>query len=339
MALLNVEGFEAFGTSTGSAPSPTGVVARKYLVSSNPGFTVETGRVSGYSLKMSNATLTIPLSTTDATITVGFAFKSSLLTATNYFLRIHDAVNWCIRVYVAAGNVIRVDRGSTTIATSVTTDINDGNWHYIEVKVKCHDSTGTVEVRVGGVSVITATGLDTKDGTQAYYNFVDFIGDSFNRIYLLDDLYICDGTGAVNNDFLGNKKVTTIQPDGAGDSTQLTPSAGNNYNCVDEAICNDDTDYVESATTDHTDLYNYAAVALSNISGLQINTDCRETDATTFGIHAMCKSGATTDEAASVVIGTTNYVTKTKVHEVDPNTSAAWTDTNVSAAQFGVKVH
>lgn len=339
MSLLLVEGFNAFGTSIGNAPSPTGVVSRKYIVSNNPGFTVETGRVSGYAMKMSNVVLTMPQATTNDTLIVGFAFKNTLLLATNYFLRIHDGVSTGIRLYLAAGNVLRIDRGTTTLATSDVTDINDGNWHYIEVKVKCHDSTGTVEVRVAGVSVISATGLDTKDGTQAYYNFVEFAGDSFNRIYTVCDLYVCDGAGATNNDFLGNKKVTTIQPDGAGDSTQLTPSAGNNFNCVNEAICNDDTDYVESATADQMDLYSYAAVSLSNVNGLQINTDCRETDATTFGIHTICKSGATTDEATSVTIGSTNFVTRSKVHEVDPNTSAAWVDTDISAAQFGVKVH
>ena len=51
------------------------------------------------------------------------------------------------------------------------------------------------------------------------------------------------------------------------------------------------------------------------------------------------KSGGTNSDGSSVAIGGTTFRTITpRILETDPNTSSAWTDSNVDAAEFGVKV-
>lgn len=90
-----------------------------------------------------------------------------------------------------------------------------------------------------------------------------------------------------------------------------------------------------------TDLWNYGAVSgLGVIAGIQINTQARETDATTFTLITVIKSDDTVDPDAGQVIGSTNYKSLRRVSETDPDAApgTAWTAGTLSAAQFGVKV-
>ena len=182
------------------------------------------------------------------------------------------------------------------------------------------------------------TGIDTKVGTNAYYDTVQFRGPYSFVTNQYDDIYICDSTGSDNNDFLGNRKVVALRPSAAGDDTDWTPSAGANYDAVNEVELDEDTTYVETSTTLDQDLYDYDALAdVTNIQGIQINTEVRVTDAQSYDLNAVIKSGATEDEGSEDTITPTTFVTHTRIAETDPNTSSAWTLSNVNAAQFGIK--
>ena len=132
------------------------------------------------------------------------------------------------------------------------------HWYYIELKVKCATS-GTFELRVGGTTVTSGTG-NTKLGSHDYHDGFPIFGGA-HPAGRFDDLYFLDASGSTNNDFLGNVCVVTARPDAAGDSTLWTPDSGNNYARVNEAVCGDDSNYVQDGTTDDLDLYNYAAPA------------------------------------------------------------------------------
>ena len=58
---------------------------------------------------------------------------------------------------------------------------------------------------------------------------------------------------------IGNELLsTTIRPNGNGDLIELSPSAGDNFECVDEIVADDNTTYVSKGGTSSyvTDLYN-----------------------------------------------------------------------------------
>jgi hypothetical protein len=81
----------------------------------------------------------------------------------------------------------------------------------------------------------------------------------------IDDLYVCDGSGSVNNDFLGECRVLTLLPsDGNGSNNDFDTSAGgspaDHGAMVNDTTPNDDTDYVSSSTVDHVDSWNYPAL-------------------------------------------------------------------------------
>ncbi|MFA5345390.1 MAG: hypothetical protein WC315_03870 [Candidatus Omnitrophota bacterium] len=341
MALLWIDGFDNYGSTIDSGISPSGVLGRKYSITQNTNnFRIRAGRINGYSLDLNYDTSFIhknSLTTVD-TVVVGFAFSFASYSWPGYaFFTLYDGATVGINLKHTVNGAIQVCRGGTVLGTTADYIITPGIWKYLELKIKCHSSTGTYELRINGVNVLSGTGANTKAGTHDYHDGFRLTGidDDLPKV---DDFYFLDTSGATNNDFLGNIRVETIRPDANGDSTQFTPSSGNNYACVDETVVNDDTDYVEDSTSGHQDLYGYSATTLTTIKGLMICTDCRDTDVTDYNLKTSCKSGATDSDDAGQSVGSTSFVTLKRILETDPNTSSAWTQTDLNAAQFGVKV-
>jgi hypothetical protein len=341
--LLWIEGYEGFGTTIGAAPSPANVVARKYSsVVSESGMHIHAGRLSGYSIELNStgALIRSLALTTNSTMIAGVAVNFGFALALCRFLSFYDGVTLGMNVQLTAAGELAVYRGATLLGTTSGLGLVLGLWYYVEFKVVCDDTTGSYELRVGEVNVLSASGIDTKIGSNAYHTAFQ-VERSAAVTVLLDDVYCLDGSGSVNNDFLGNSRVSAIYPNGDTASKDWNRSAGaDNYALVDEAIVNDDTDYVESGDTGDKDLYDYGAVSGVTVAvrGLQINTMCRETDVTPFNLITIAKAGTTESDDAGQAIGTTSYVSKRRVVELDPDTGVAWTVSGINAAQFGIKV-
>lgn len=335
MAILWCEGFEAFGGVSGD---PSGMDA-KYTVLNISFFTMAAGRFGGSSIEIdgygNNRYFRTPNLTTSPTLVVGFAFYNpGVPSGDRELLELFDGDGTLgMNIRITSGNEFQVRRGTTVLA-STTTASYANSWAYIEFKVVTHDSTGSYELRVGGVNVLSASGIDTKansGGGSAYHASVRWNSGMAGGRF--DDVYIDD------NDFLGDHKVVTLFPDAAGDDTDFTPNTGANYQAVDDKPHDGDTTYVESATTDAQDLYNIPAPSgVGLILGVQHNIVCKKTDATDFDIKPVCKSGSTESVDSAQSVSSASYTNKHRVLEVDPDTSVAWTDTGVGAAQFGYRV-
>jgi len=343
MALLWMEGFEDIGTSIGSNPAPTGILSRKYPTVVYPEYTVlRAGRVAGYSLECTASwpDIRTPQLTTNATMVVGFGYWWDVDFSSMIF-GLYDGTTLGMNVHKEYGGELGVYRGSTQLAVTSGLGLVLSTWYWIEFKTLCNGSTGTYELRVGGVSRLSASGQNTKAGSNNYHNVFRMLGVS-NTHCRFDDIYILDGSGSINNDFLGNRKVVALYPNGdVNGYTDFTCSSGStHYALVDENPVNDDTDYVEDGTSGHKDLWDYPALTGtgSNIAGIQINSMVRETDATSMTLNTLIKSGATEDAGTGEVIGSTSYKVLKRIAETDPNTAAPWTVSGVNAAQFGVKV-
>jgi len=334
--LLWIEGFEGYATGAGSEILAR--LNRRYQYVSGTAYAyVQTGRTGGYSC---NASSTAMLQTWHLTIAdtliVGCGLRPSG-TQTVSFIKLYDWANLGIDVqWNGATGEISVYRYTTLLGATTGAGLMSGTWSYVEIKVKCHDTLGTVEVRVNGVTKLSLTNVDTKYGNETYHNRLS-IGIS-NPAYI-DDVYCCDNTGSVNNDFLGPRKVIGLFPDGDSAILEWTPStSGTHYTLVDE-VADATGDYVESDTSSQTDLWDYqAATEVGTINGIQINTTCVETNAESFTLVTPIKSGGIVYPDAGQAVGTTSIRQMSRVVETDPNTSALWTAGNLNAAQIGVKV-
>ena len=293
-----------------------------------------------------------------ATVIVGFAVKPGFYNsqASSDILQFWDkefngaSVEQFDLRQSLGGSTLYVTRNSTVVGDIAFGVIPMDRWSYIEIKLLIDDTVGTVEVRVNGKAVISETNVDTKNSSGAAqcnmvrFRGVDGAGAAENQQWLLDDIYVCDNTGSVNNDFLGPIKVETIFPSAAGDDTDFTPSAGSNWENVDDASHWDgDTTYNEAGTTGNLDLHNCEDLTVitgsGTIHGLRLDTYCRVTSAAVKTVIPTVKSGVTEGAVSGVGIAAENlFVGVPAIFEQDPAAAGAWTTTTINSMQIGYEV-
>lgn len=338
MAILFLDGFDHYATADG---------AQKYS-----SFSCTIG--SGNGRNSTNAAagsdhadtraLTRTLSPGNDTVIIGFAhnFTSSFPSASARFIRIKDsggAVQFTFS-WSTSGTILAHRGDFVTLLGTSSAGVSIGSFFYVEFKVAIHDSTGTVHVRINGTEVLALTGQDTKATATAGWASVEIgaFADAFNGPFAIDDLYIADGSGSANNDFLGPIRVKTIFPDGAGNSTDFTPSAGLNYQNVDEASTDGDTTYNSEGTAGDHDTYTFGAVGVTGtVRGIQTNLMVRSDGAGSETIRPKIRIGLT-DYSGTTVGITTSYTDSREVFQVSPATSTTWTVTEIDGAEFGIEL-
>lgn len=253
-----------------------------------------------------------------------------------------------VRVYnCTTGGASPTSANFTLVAASATT-ILATTWTSIEVHiVAATGSTGTVEVKINGATVITATSQRTS---QTNANLLGF-GLDFTRInnptagstatyVAFDDLVVNDTAGSVNNSWCGDQSIIMLKPNAAGDSTQFSrggADSGSNFGQVDESPPNALTDYVYDTTVGHMDLYNVNNATVVSVSAVEVLTQAFNVDGTGGSMNLVTKTGAgQSDGSAQNIGGTPAYYRR--LLETDPADSAAWDQTKINALQIGVKV-
>ena len=290
------------------------------------------------------ASITYNLPANLSTIIVGGAYKFTVSSVASAFLYLSDAGS--IQVYfqfntdasisVFNGNGTLLGTSSPGVLPSYTSQHN-----HIEAKVLFHNSAGTVEVRVNGntTPVLNLTGKDTTNTANNFITQIVFINQSpsASQSVYVDDFFILDTTGSPN-DFIGDVRIECKFPDGAGTTANLTPSAGSNFQNVDDNPANDDTDYNSSSTATQKDTFNYAALAstLGAVIAVVVNTVDRKDDAgARTHNHIARLSGTEVDGAA--FSPTTSYTNHQTVYATKPG-GGAWTIADVNNAEFGYKL-
>ncbi len=111
------------------------------------------------------------------------------------------------------------------ISTSVATAPARG-WHYVELQVTQGTSNGVLSVRINGILAIQMAAQNTiQGGGQLLTAFVGAVpGQSCPLTLDVDDFYIADTTGTINNTFLGDVRVDALQAQADGSLNQWTAS-------------------------------------------------------------------------------------------------------------------
>lgn len=337
MTLRFVDSFDHYATADlGLKYSSTG---------GSPAISAGNGRRSTACLRISSTAYSVTrVLDSQSTWIVGFSFRMAALpSGDTSFLLFQDAGSAQLEVVARADGTLRASRSGTVLGTS-SSSLAAATTYYIETKVVIHNSTGTFEIRVNGSSTgwIALSGQDTQNTANATANTIVIEGATSGGNTDYDDLYICDGAGSANNNFLGDVRVDCYLPNGNGNSSQLVGSDSNstdNYLLVDEASQNGDTDYVQSATAGQKDTYAFTDMSHTptSIFGVQVNMVAKKDDSGNRSICSVTRSGGSDTDGATQALGTT-YSDYREISETDPNTAAAWTRTNLNSAEFGVKV-
>lgn len=341
MALLWLDSFDSYGTTNGAAPSPSGVVARRYAtVNAESSIDIEGPIYEGRSLQHAATTTYIvtPALTTNTTLIAGCRVYNIDVQqlqngVSNPIMSFMESSNRSLTLYLMGGT-LAVFRGlnSSLIGKALRYQSGPDGWSYIEMKAKCDNSAGTVEVRVNGTPVMSFTGQDTQNASQGYYDSVRF-GSSGQAGIVMEDFYVADASGNTNNDFLGPIIVQTIRPTS---DVATTVNAGTYADC-DEVVADDNTTTVEfSGTGQKLDMgfpnsNNYASIKGLVVSGM-FKTDANTT------YRMLANSSGNVTNSANGNYNSANYTTKSVVFETEPGTGNAWTPTTVNAASFGFEV-
>ena len=215
-------------------------------------------------------------------------------------------------------------------------------WNYLEVKCKIDNSNGHIVVRLNEQEMINWTGDNIYTGPTAYQvsRFQLYLTDDWKL--LIDDLYIAGGNGSYNNDFLGDVRIDVINPNGAGNHTDLTPSTGNNYECIDEVVV-DESDYVEGANLGEIDSYSYPDVPTDLNDSAIFAVDLRHIAQRTAGsdnikIDGLLRTGSTDYNVSADLSLEDSWGNKNFVFEKDPSDSGDWTQAKINACEFGMEV-
>ncbi|MCP4704747.1 MAG: prepilin-type N-terminal cleavage/methylation domain-containing protein [candidate division Zixibacteria bacterium] len=156
----------------------------------------------------------------------------------------------------------------------------------------------------------------------------------YSEYYLSSDIWTGGGGGG------GGSGTETLRPDGAGSITNLTNSGcSNNYECVDEVSADDDATYVERKSNSYaTDIYSItnSSVGAGTIDSVEVY--CRTKKAQTNGnVRPTLYIGGSEYNGTAQGL-TTSYVDYLQSWTINPNTSLAWTWSNINSLEVGVSI-
>ena len=224
------------------------------------------------------------------------------------------------------------------VSTSVTTAPARG-WHYVELQVVQGTSNGTLNVRVNGVLAITLSGQNTtQDGGPLLTAFVGAVpGRHCPATVDVDDLYLADTSGTINNTFLGDVRIDALRPQAGGSLSQwMVEGAASAWAAVSDG---DEATAIRAATAGLRQSFDVEALPVMSspaIHGVQVTLLARKTDAGTGRVRALVASGAQTAVSADINLQE-QLAWHTALIERNPNGNIQWTEAAFNAAEFGVE--
>lgn len=285
----------------------------------------------------------VPLSGSLSTYTCGIALKPNGdpvvgIRLISFFEG--SGVHMSLRLIPGFG--LDVIRAGTTQLASVNAVLSTSAYYYVEIKTTIHSSTGTVDVRVNGVSVISLTGQNTRNGGTGVVDSVQLGTDivtsnSGTNSWRANDFYITDATGTDNTGFLGDVRIETLFPSANGTTNQWTASTGSNYTCVDETAPNSDTDYVSTRAVGNVDQYAFQDLTATTgtVLGVAVNTFDRKEDGGARTHAHVIYSG--TLASGTAFSPSTTYMNHQTVFERRTD-GAVWTISDVNGLEAGIKI-
>jgi hypothetical protein len=362
MSLLFLESFDWLSQSVTTANIDDILRAKYSFVDVTAGSAVP-GANAGNALNMGSSNfreiMTQPLRdpTVAGTCFVGFRFKlqgnNILQNSSAPFVALKVGTLRQLEIRPKNTGQLTLLRSATTVSTSDPLFHPNQGWMYLEFKLVIASGTGgSIEMKRDGVVVWAETGLNTHNDTAVEWSGVEFGPTNIAFSSYIDDIYVCDSLGTVNNDYLGDVSVQHIIPDGDGTTNTFTASGGGTQaSHVDEATAMlvpiDETDYLTGDASAEKSLFTYAALAtspglgdLTNLIGVQVNTYRRSTAELPLDLDIVARSGTTEGTVSDRVRNaeTLDMFSSIAIFELNPDTAAAWTVTNLNAAEFGVEI-
>lgn len=348
MALVWLEGFDNYGASGMSYTTLITEMAKRYssyiLTSTTPYTELVDGWGGGLGLQFGRSgDTTLHLSVSFASNSnwlIGCAFKTpATFTTRTRIFAVRSSTAGQNSLVVTSTGLLAAYSGddSYSLLGYASNPLLPNTWYYIEYKVYCHATAGTVDVQLNGVNILSMTNKNTlrAGGTCTEIRLRGIPGASTVARGPVDDWYIANGV----TNFLGPVKIETIRPD-ADTSIAWSGSTGpTHYNLVNETP-DDPNTYVYSGATGVEDYYSVSnLVGISgSIKGAQLGATANLAANGSQTLYLECDSNGSIANSAGTTLTTTTLVTSNYILETDPATSAAWLVSAINGLKTGLKV-
>lgn len=251
------------------------------------------------------------------------------------------------RLKLLPTGAIQLETGSiilpTVLATSDPGVITANEFNHVEAKYVFAGAAGACEVRRNGVTVIDATSVDIGAAAScAIFAYGVTAGIWGGSEMCVDDVFWWNDAGSFNNDFIGDRVVVFLNPNGDEAASDWTRNTGaTDFSAIADLAPDGDTTYIEATTNGDTSefaLTNLDAEVV-NIAGLCAYTNGKKTDAGDGSVTvSMLSADVGSPAAPAVDVGDEhafglNYGYFVDVFETDPATGALWTPSAVNAAR------
>ena len=250
-----------------------------------------------------------------------------------YILRLRNGATTLLLLEVnVATNRIKAWRDASTLIATSTAIFPVDTVKHIQIRYVPHTSTGILQIKIDDILDIDFAGQSCAS-TNPIDNILIGMMRGFSSDVYFDDLVIDDAA------WIGNSQISGLVPDGAGASTQFTPSAGANYTCVDETPPSA-ADYVYTNTVAQDDLYTLDDLPADVIAVKSVQVSAvawKDGGATPQNAELLVRSGGTIYPSGDKALPSSAGVNILHLWETDPDTAAAWAIAAVDALEAGVR--
>lgn len=295
-----------------------------------------------------NAAVTMKknLTSNQPTMIVGMGFRIPVFESSGPpqgFLAFLDSSGFQCNVGVTpAGQlIVRTGQFGTTLGSTAPATIVAGVWYWLDVDVTIGPSgsmTLYLNQLAGGPPILSLSSVNTQGSSSGNVQAI-MLGDFDSNLLALDydDFHAHDPTGGAPNAILGESRIFTKMPSGAGAQTNWTPNgASANWQCVDEVPPDDDTSYVSSNTAGAIDSYSVALAGLTLtpnavVTRMRVRRDDAGPHTAQVGVRS-----STTNAFGTAASINSSYSWVDAFFGTDPNTSSAWSAAAADAAQVAI---
>lgn len=223
-------------------------------------------------------------------------------------------------------NLIATGATATPFGTSPYTPF------HIEFYYAPSTTSGSFIVKINGTTDanLNITGAQTSNNDLNIDNIR--IGSWGSDCTYIDDVVI-ETAG-----WIGRTQIEGLVPNGAGATTQWTPSAGSNYQCVDETP-KSDSDSVSTNTNDNIDTYAMSdLVGTGTVKAVALCVRAKY-DGTPNGtnIAGVVRTGGSNYAGSDKALAT-SYSSNQWLWETNPSTSSTWAASAVNGLEAGIKM-
>jgi len=213
----------------------------------------------------------------------------------------------------------------------------------IECKATFHNTTGSVELRINGITEINLTNVNTRSSSNNFANQVR-IGSGSNTSANIANKFkhfiLMDTTGSTMNDFIGPVAVTSLRPNEDGHYDDWTPNTGNRFAAVNQAVTDGDTTYVTADTA--TDKVSFKLgnlpAGVTDVFGVFAQAQIKREAETTRIARMFLRSGVDDEPIGTAQgIGPT-YAFRNAAVTVSPFTTNAFDVAEINDIELGMEI-